>query len=128
MAFSDRGGAEGRPRGKRASRRTSDRGNDELQLVGERSTIGNEYLTTGVGAASKFNADATTAFPGGIKPDPYRVTGQSHRTRRGRGGKIKGLGRGDTTYLKGQNNNLPSIQQDQDVIGKQSVLYMSLMH
>jgi len=96
---------EGQPRGKKAPRRTSDRSDitrtESAHVMREKS-------------------------PRDVESDqdnPDRVTSGS-RTRRAKGGKIKGQARDDTTYLKGQ-NILPSIQQEQDVIGKQSLLCIS---
>ena len=119
MAFHSRGRIKSRrPRGKEPSCSAS---NTEESQTSEKTlrNTDNDYLDgASIITSSMFHASATNAIPSapGIQMgqgNPERTTGRS-RKRRGRGGKVKGPDRGDTTmttYAKGQNATLATLQQ-----------------
>ena len=116
MAFHSRGRIKScRPCGKEPSCSAS---NTEESQTSEKTlrNTGNDYLDGAsiiTSSTMMFHASATNAIPSapGIQMgqgNPERTTGRS-RKRRGRGGKVKGPDRGDTTmttYAKGQNATL----------------------
>ena len=110
----------GRIKSGRPSRRAS---NTEESQMSEKTLINmdNNYLdgASNFGSTSMLHASATNDIPsvpgvqmGQGNTDRTTSYGRS-RKRKGRGGKVKGLGRGDTktTYSKGQNLNHATIQQ-----------------
>lgn len=105
----------GRIKSGRSSRRASN--TEESQMMSEKTLINtdNKYLD---GASFMFQASATNAMPSApdvqMDQDNTDRTTRRSRKRKGRGGKVKGLGRGDakTTYSKGQNLNPTTLQQN----------------